>query len=224
MRVALAAGDSLFERVRHVLLADERIDLVGVRRAPRGDRRVVALDDVAKFDLLIADDPDGPDARRAAECQLPVVVPGNLPPATKHPLVIDGANLRGLARCLGATLGSPADGEKVAVAVTAPGRKLSKGTRVAFPYPVGSLLARQADDLTIAPHEGGFAAISIAVTGPFGTVTHGLVDDAAFAAAACLAAAVFSHDSPASHSTIELQQQYVSEVMKAGVSVARLAA
>lgn len=222
MRIALAKGGDLVQRVQQVLLADARVQLVGVRHAPRRDRRVVALDHIEKFDLLIAEEFGGAETEEAISHRVPIVVADDLLPSARSALVIDGANLRGLARSLAVTLSPETGVPDPVISVTTFGRKLSRGAVVSFPYPVGSLHTEQIDGLAVAPHEGNFAALRVSVASPLETVTHGLVDDGEFAAAACLAASAIAHISSRTEAADETDNRFVAEAIRAGLSVASL--
>ena len=218
MKIALAPGGDLLRRTGRVLLADDRVDLIGVGHPLGSDPRIVSLEDLGRFDVVVAEDLESTEAQRAQDRQIPIVIAAAAP--GPDALVTDGANLGGLAHALGDLAMQRAGASASTVARTKPGKPLRSGSPVSFPLPVGRLYSSREGDTSVAPHEGALAAILVSATGPHGTVPHGVVDRRSYLEAICLAAAVLARDHGFGGSAFRLGPRFVEEAIAAGVSVA----
>ncbi len=224
MKAALAPGGELIRRAGRVLLADSRIELLGVRHPQGDDPRLATADDLGLFDVVVAEELGTPETQEAWDRQIPIVTAAELVTPDPHSLVTHGADLSGLAGALGELARMRAGADHVQVAWTAPGRPLRSGTQVVFPQPIGALRCSRTGNTAVAPHDSEFAAILVAATGPKGTVTHGVVDRQGFLDAICLAAAVFARAKGPGGPASRLGAGYVEEALAAGLSVASKAA
>ena len=107
-------------RVGKVLLADERVEAIGVPDSMLGGNpRVVRTNSVSNFDAVVTQDLGSSTTNEALELGIPVVIAEQL--VEHHHNVTDGAQLEGLARCLSQVALEAARAESASVAWTTPG-------------------------------------------------------------------------------------------------------
>ena len=220
MKVALAPGGDLIRRVGRVLLADPRVDLVGVHHAPSGDPRVVTVEDLSEFDVVVAEQLGLPETQKAWDRRIPIVIADRLVSPERADLITDGADLEGLAVALADLARQRSGAPDADLAWTRTGRPLRSGPRVVFPQPVGPLFAHREGDALVAPTASDLAAILVTASGRLGTVTYGMVDHAGYLAAICLAAAVLARGTGSGGPAHDLGERFVEEALAAGASVA----
>jgi len=183
VKVAIHQSRPLGSRAASVLLAERRLDLLGLLdQDPSGDPRVVRVEDLSEWDVLVSDSTTPATILdRATAANIPLVLGAELDRTASIPLFA-GAGLIAIARCLEHESGIDA----AVVATTRAGTPLRKGTRVVFPPPVGPLKALQRrDGLFVAPTDGDWGGLII--NGDRRSI--GVADHAAFLAGIALAAA-----------------------------------
>lgn len=181
---------------------------------------MVALDDLSKFDTVVAQNLESAEAREALQRRIPVVLSDQIQVDNDGPLMTSAANPIGLARALGERAQERAPGSAVKIAVTVHGRQLMKGPLAHFPSPIGALHCRVEEGMAVAPHPSSLFAAAISTTGSDGPVTYGVIDDREFLAAVCLASAAFVDRTGRPGPAFELGGDYVTEAINAGLIVA----
>jgi hypothetical protein len=140
IRVAIDAADPVRMRVASALLADHRVDQVGLigRKPPTvwGDR-VVAIDEADGWDVVVGHSQPG-----AAEVTFAA---GG---------AVSWAGPSGLARCLGIRIGG-----EPRLAGTVIGEPIDGPARFAFPPPLGWLGGELVDGVHHCPVQGSLAAV-----------------------------------------------------------------
>ena len=203
-----------------MLLADSRVDLIGVHHAPGGDPRVVAVEDLAGFDVVVAEQMGLPETQDAWDRRIPIVIADRLVSPDEAALITDGADLEGFAVALAELARRRAGANTVRLAMTRPGRPLRTGPVVGFPQPVGEQHAYQHAEGLVAPVSGDLAATVVAASGANGSVTYGVVDHCAYLASICFAAAVLARMSGVGGPAHALGERFVEEAISAGAGVA----
>lgn len=209
-RIALRLDDPLARRVRRCLLAERGVE-VGLLVDDPGDGSIPAVASLKGWDALAVDlisDESRRAVDQALERGIPVVSGGGLP-AWNHPgggtLVAGVLTGAGLAAAL--AMSAAPDGPPPAetrLAWTVPGDPLAGGIPVAFPEPVGPLWAGRAEHPLpwpsaiglAAPHcsqwRGATACLKIRGDGAERDLVRGVVDDADFLDAVCMASAALA--------------------------------
>jgi len=139
-RIAIEASDSIRMRAASALLADYRVDQVGLigRGAPAAwGNRAIAIEDPVGWDVAIGVSATG----------VPDVTVG----AGGH---VSWAGPSGLARALGLRLGG-----EPRLAGTVAGDPVESGERFGFPSPIGWLGGELADGIHHCPMRGSLAAV-----------------------------------------------------------------
>jgi len=240
VRLALDATTEAGRRAGLILLNGTGLDLLGlVDSDPSGDAdvRVERAYDLSSYDGVITDR-DDPSALhdRAERAGTPLVCWVDYEPERAHTTVVVGSNLAtGLTTCLAfheAARSSEVMGE--ALAWTEPGRPLRRGTKVAFPDPVGprwgSLLPGRDDQIpttrVVVPIEGDWAAASAQVTCATtdGVVRRvvGVADLAVHLEGIALAAgaATIDHFPSGLSRPLAAAEMYLSKALEMGLAVA----
>lgn len=240
MKIALHHSAEVGFRAGQIILGDRRVELVGVvDRTPSDSRggRVVRVDDLSGYDVLVTDDRDPlPYLRRALDAGVPCAIWVEPDPTSIEPgglTVLVGANLAsGIAPCLAshevARLGKDST---AVVAWTEPGSPLRSGEPLAFPDPVGGRWGRRVqrgdDSLFVAPIDGEWAGALARVTapGPDGpTRIVGVSDLAPHLEALALAAGTLAVASgaypPGVAAPVDAAEAYLAEALGAGLDVA----
>lgn len=209
-RIALRLDDPLARRVRRCLLDEQGVE-VGLLVDDPGDGSIPVAATLEGWDALAVDRISDDSRRavdRALERRIPVVSGGDLP-AWNHPdggtLVAGALTGAGLAAALAAS--AAPDGPPPAetqLAWTVPGDPLTGGIPVAFPEPVGPLWAGRAEHPLpwpaatglAAPHcsrwRGAAARLKLRGAEAGRELVRGVVDDADFLDAVCMASAALA--------------------------------
>ena len=209
-RIALRLDDPLARRVRRCLLAERGVE-AGLLVDDPGDGSIPTVAALEGWDALAVDRISDESRRavdQALEQGIPVVSGDNLP-AWKYPSggtlvagVLTGAGLAAALAVSAAPDGPPP--AETRLAWTVPGDPLAVGIPVAFPEPVGPLWAGRAEhplpwpSVTglAAPHcsqwRGATARLKIRGGGADRGLVRGVVDDADFLDAVCMASAALA--------------------------------
>jgi len=183
VRIAIHQSGPIGGRAASVLLAERHLDLLGLLdQDPGTDPRVVRVEDLSEWDVLVSDT-NRPAAilDRAVAANIPLVLSAELDEGVSIPLFA-GASLIAIARCLE----HESDIDAAFIATTRPGTPLRKGTLVVFPPPIGPLKAlRRPDGLFVAPTDADWGGLIIHSD----RRSIGVADHAAFLAGIALAAA-----------------------------------
>ncbi|HDK45133.1 MAG TPA: hypothetical protein ENG94_02500 [Actinobacteria bacterium] len=219
MKIAIHQSGPIGGRAASVLLAERRLDLLGLLdQDPAGDPRVVRVEDLSQWDVLVSDTSTPTTLlARAVAADIPLVLSAELAESASIPLFAE-ASLVAMARCLE----YESDIDSSLVAITRPGTPLRKGTRVVFPPPIGSLKAlRRRDGLLVAPTDGDWGGLIISGN----RHSTGVADHAAFLAGIALAAAAIvmaTSDLPIGAVRVEdVAGPYLDAAESAGLEIAR---
>ncbi len=154
VRIALEATGEAGNRAGRVLLAESelsQIGLIGRQPLPGRDDRVVAVGDLADWDVMVSDAGGGlvERVRQAETAGIPLVLAGRLRRRRRPPAVpvVENAIFSGVIAqaLLERELERLASPQRVTVAVTTHGKPRSKGLPAHFPDPVGSRWADEVD-------------------------------------------------------------------------------
>ena len=185
MRIALHETGEVGTRAGRILLAEARLDLLGLmhrRPGSRSESRVRVVEDLGGCEVLVSDSVG--DAERHAEAALDAGIScvlwhdadglgdrfGDAFRSAGRTLLV-GANVAcGLAPCLASHEAARSEEVlDVMVAWTEPGRPRRRGEPIVFPEPVGALWARERSDggdtrRFVAPIDGEWAGAVAKVT------------------------------------------------------------
>jgi len=206
VKVGLSPGDQLAVRVGRVLLADRRLDKLGVPRPQTAEPRTVPLTGFTA-DVVIAFDLGHPYVTAALEADTPVIT-------------VDGGTttLRGGMGALASSLASQMDGDNIElVAWTAPGSELRTGVAIDFPEPLGRVHGSETPTGVVVPNNGPWAGVLVRATDRDHLLrTVAAVDDRLFLTSISLVARAISvfegEESPG--------PQFLKEAQAAGVEFA----
>ncbi len=244
MRVALHATGEVGTRAGRILLAEPDLTALGLygQTGRTEDRRTMAIDSLAGFDVFVSDDPSpGSPAMLAAESGLHCVT-ANRP---------RGRSLGRRFAAAGTTLLAPADlamgiaatlaahesarattASSVVVAWTTEGRPLRRGTAVPFPDPVGPRWAhkrrrtRRGGAVTrlIAPAPPPWAGALARITEGGSELILGVADHGSHLAAIALAAGALAvvgdHYPPGVAEPADAASAYLAAAVRIGLGVA----
>ncbi len=247
MRIALRHTGDAGQRCGRILLGEASLDSLGLLdsdRIERGDRRVVTVDDLDAYDVLVTD--AGPDLTEDVESALDagiscVVWEDSDDLATTYgdafrsagATLMIGANLAaGIAPCLAAheTVGA---GEVLDTvwAWTEPGRPFRRGVPLTFPDPVGPSWGREEPPAgpvrryvarTEPPWAGAIARVTTGTADGVVTRTVGVADLDAHLEAIALTAGALAYGGygygPVSPS--ERASDYMAAALRVGLGVA----
>lgn len=174
MRIALSPGSDLASPVSRVLLADERVEALGVPHPSANEPKTVPLTGFTA-DAVVSFDPDHPYVTAAIEASTPVVS-------------IDGsaATLRGGLMVLALAIANQFEPDTVSlVAWTEPGAPVRTGRTVSFPQPLGAALGAEAEAGIRVPVSGSWAGALVERTDGSSI---SVVDDRRFLTSICVAA------------------------------------
>ena len=207
MRVAVRPTGEKGRRAVHVLIADPRVEavgLLGTRPSNSAGGRLVAVALIGdNWDVLVLDAavPDPEDLAQAVDAGIPVVLAGARPPDVTRGTFVEEAVPRGALLASLATLESERFDGRLVAAWTESGQALGRGVRVVFPDPLGALTGKVAAPPPHAPRGTYLAAPGARLPWQGLAVTHadhrrvGVADHAAFLEGLTLAAAALAFDS-----------------------------
>lgn len=247
MRIALHAHGPVGRRAGRILLGERNLTALGRygdAEARAEDRRTTAIRDLAGYQLLATDAPDGIEfARIAVDDGVHAVlsadaeVPDDLAAAAlgSDLTVLVGADLgSGIAETLAAHEAARTPRTvHLRVAWTEPGTPLRRGTAVPFPDPVGPrwgrvLESRGSMERVVVPAPGpwagALATVSGRVSGRRGERTVGVADDHDHLRAIALAAGVLAVAEgaygPGVHRPGDSASAYLEAALRVGLDVA----
>jgi hypothetical protein len=216
MRIAVHQTTPIAGRAASVLLADRRLDLLGVVDGdPHGDK-LARADDLGEWDVVLSDtETPGEILSRAVEAHVPLVLSASSeenPPIT----LFQDASLAGVAVALASTL------DMTRIAATTRGTPLRRGIRVDFPPPVGSLTAAsRTDGVLVAPTDTDWGGLLVEAESD----SYGLADHQDFLAGIALAAAALvvatAPHPPGRVDPVTVAERYLNAAEEAGMEIAR---
>lgn len=182
MKVGLSPGDELATRVGRVLLADRRLEQLGVPRPQTSEPRTVPLTGFTA-DVVIAFDLGHPYVTAALEVGTPVVT-------VEGEATTESGGLSTMA----ASLASQMNGDDIElVAWTASGSELREGVVVDFPEPLGRVHGSETPTGVVVPNDGQWAGVLVQATDGDGRQrTIAAVDDVLFMTSISLVARAIS--------------------------------
>lgn len=248
MRIAIDHTSEVGVRAGRILLGERTLDVLGVVGDSPGssDDRLVTVDDLADFDVVVTDDANDPtdlieealDARISCvlwgDGEREAEIYGDRFVATLQTLLV-GANLAsGITPALAGHERARTDEVlDVTLAWTEPGRPLRRGHAISFPDPVGPRWAaersrRGKERVYVAPVDDEWAGAMARVTGSTGdgvvTRVVGVSDLAVHLEALALAAGAMAVAagtySPGVHRPADGSDDYLARVLGAGLEVA----
>jgi len=189
VRIGLSPGDELATRVSRVLLADPRIEALGVPRPLASEPRTVALTGFTA-DVVIAFDVAHPYVTAALERSTPVVT-----------LAGGVTTLRGDLKSLANALATRLEPRATLVAWTEDGEDLKSGVSVSFPQPLGLAYGTESPAGLAVPTTGQWGGVLARSSDGNGqSTTIAAVDDreylTAISMAACAISAILGEDEP----------------------------
>lgn len=202
MRVLVDATGEVGQRTANILLAEERVEFIGVWKSTATKRtpRTGAANDVTGFDIAVSDSlQPRPDLiARCAVAGIPIVLwsddTGAAPGPAAAP-VVTGANVGSAltAALLAHPTARPGPDEPVLVAWTEPGKPFRRGTSIAFPDPVGASTAkRRSTGRYVARRQDDWAGAVVRVGDEDAPRVVGVADHAGHLEALVLSAAVLA--------------------------------
>lgn len=177
MRIGLTPGGDFARRVSRVLLADPRVDQLGVPQPTQDEPRTVALADI-EADVVVATDLEHEYVGEARNSSIPIIAAGNTPNTLS-------GDLASIAHALKAELA----GEALVSAAWTTGQETRRdGSIVHFPPPLGRHFGYEQDGGMAVPVSGPWAGVLVRaqVDGVVRSVS--VVDDARYLNAIALAA------------------------------------
>lgn len=200
MRVLVDATGEVGQRAANILLAEERVEFIGVWKSTATKRtsRTGAASDVTGFDIAVSDslEPRPDLVARCAVAGIPVVLwsdDAGIAPGPAAAPVVTGANVGSAltAALLAHPTAQPRPDEPVRVAWTEPGKPYRRGTTIAFPDPVGESRARRrSPGRYVARRQDDWAGAVVRVGEDDAPRVVGVADHAGHLEALVLAAAV----------------------------------
>jgi hypothetical protein len=248
MRIVVDHQSEVAIRAGRILLGERSLEALGVlgKEPGRGDERLVRVDDLADFDVIVTDSVDDIPVivESALEARIGCVLWADGEEAAEAygerfveelQTLLVGANLgSGIAPSLAAhERARSAEILDVTVAWTEPGRPLRRGEPIPFPDPVGPRWARERSHVGkqrtfVAPVADNWAAALAKVTGSSGDGVHtrlvGVSDLAlhleALAVAAGAVAVAQGVYTPGAHRPADAAEDYLARALAAGLEVA----
>jgi hypothetical protein len=248
MRIAIDHDTEVGVRAGRILLGERSLEALGVvGKAPgKGDNRLVRVDDLADFDVLVTDVTDELSAlvEAALEARIGCVIWTDAQEIadtyadqflSNMQTLLVGANLgSGIAPALAShERARSTEILDVTLAWTEPGKPLRRGSAMPFPDPVGPRWAKErshiGDERTfVAPVSDEWAAAVARVSGSSGDGVHtrlvGVSDLAVHLEALALAAGALAVArgafSPGAQRPVAAAEDYLTLALAAGLEVA----
>jgi hypothetical protein len=248
MRIAIDHDSEVGVRAGRILLGEGGLEALGVvgKRPGKGDDRLVRVDDLADFDVVVTDAAEdlSPLIEAALEARIGCVLWADAEEVaaeysdqflTSLQTLLVGANLgSGIAPSLAShERARSTEVLDVTLAWTEPGKPLRRGTAMPFPDPVGprwaSERAHHGDERTfVAPVSGEWAGAMARVTGSSGDGVHtrlvGVADLAVHLEALALAAGALAVAqgayAPGAQRPAAASEAFLARALAAGLAVA----